>query len=82
MMGSEQRFKIGTTYTVRRSGRARRWTVVDVWKTYNSAGELVKLRYVSEAMAYGQPLRDHDVCDTTIARALNSTGNMKEDHHA
>ena len=46
-MAIEQRFAIGTKYKTR--GKAPRiCTEVDVLRTYNSAGELVKLRYVSQ----------------------------------
>ncbi len=43
-------------------------TVVDVLKTYNKAGELVKTRYVSEHEFLGQTVIDRDVCETTILR--------------
>ena len=43
-------------------------TVVDVLKTYNKAGELVKTRYVSEHEFLGQTVVDRDVCETTILR--------------
>jgi len=45
-------------------------TVVDIYKTYNSKGELVKTRYVSEHEFMGQKLRDYDVVAVTIKRGL------------
>lgn len=65
----KQRFEIGTKYM----GRGKRiCTVVDVYRTYNSAGELVKLRYVSTHEFMGQVITDYDVVDTTIARNIIS----------
>lgn len=61
------RFPIGASYTP--SGKAKRqYVVTDILRTYNAAGELVRLRYVGKSEIMGQPLFDHDVCDTTIAR--------------
>lgn len=68
-MTIEQRFPIGTTYTPR--GKvARLHTITDVYKTYNSAGDLVRLRYVATHVFAGQTVTDYDVCDTTIAMGL------------
>lgn len=65
----QPRFAVGTTF--RSHGKhPRECTVVDVWRTYNSMGELVKLRYVATHQFMGQTLTDYDVCDTTIARNL------------
>lgn len=63
----EQRFPIGTQFRTR--GKAPRLcTVVDVLKTYNAAGELVRLCYVATHEFMGQTLTDSDVVDATIAR--------------
>ena len=57
---------IGTKYKTR--GKAPKLcTVVDILKTYNSKGELVKIRYVSEHEFCGQIVTNHDVVATTIA---------------
>ena len=73
-IADNQRFPIGTTYTKYvGSGKAkhvREYTVRDVLRTYNSAGELVNLRYVVSHSFCGQDVFDYDVPDTTIARAL------------
>lgn len=61
------RFAIGTVYTNR---RGQECTVVDVLKTFNSAGQLVKVRYVAEHQIMGQSVSDSDVNEATIARAL------------
>lgn len=62
----EPKFPIGQQYKTR--GKAPRLcTVVDIHKTYNAAGELVKLRYVATHDFAGQVIADRDVCETTIA---------------
>lgn len=67
----EQRFPIGTTYAktfgASKNSYTRNYTVTDVHRTYNNAGELVKLRYVVEHPFANQILTDYDVSDTTIA---------------
>ena len=70
-MTTEQRFQIGTRYLTRGSNPRKPplvHTVVDVHRTFNSRGELVKLRYVSEHIFCGETIKEFDVCDTTIAR--------------
>lgn len=60
------RFSIGQTFKTR--GKAPRLcTVVDILTTFNSAGELVKTRYIATHEFAGQIVTDHDVCETTIA---------------
>ncbi|MNK14374.1 hypothetical protein D3C87_324920 [compost metagenome] len=63
------RFPIGTQYLTR-GKRKDLCTVVDVLRTYNSAGELVSIRYVTTHDFCGQSVKDHDVVDTTIAMGL------------
>lgn len=62
-------YKIGTKYS---SGgkHPRVCTVTDIYKTYNSKGELVKVRYEAQHEFAGQIVNDHDVCAVTIARNL------------
>jgi hypothetical protein len=45
-------------------------TVTDILKTYNSAGDLVKTRYVAEHDFLGQKVTDRDVCLVTIVKGL------------
>jgi hypothetical protein len=63
------RFPIGTQYLTR-GKRKDLCTVVDILKTYNNAGELVNIRYVTEHEFCGQMVRDRDVVDPTIAMNL------------
>ena len=51
-----------------RGKHPRLCTVVDKLETYNSKGELVKTRYVSEYTFLGQTVTDRDVLDITILR--------------
>lgn len=62
-----QRFEIGTTYKSYRDGRY--YTIVDVHKTYNSAGKMIALSYVTEHEFLGQKVGRHGVTDTEIARS-------------
>lgn len=65
------RFNVGQKF--KSAGKhARLCTIVDVWRTYNVAGELVRIRYVATHEFNGQIITDHDVVDTTIARGLQS----------
>jgi hypothetical protein len=48
-------------------------TVVDIYKTYNVANELVKTRYVATHDFMGQPIADYDVCAVTIQRGHVTT---------
>lgn len=59
-------WNIGTTYKTR-GKHPKLCTVVDVLKTYNSVGELVSTRYVSEHEFCGQIVTDRDVVAATIA---------------
>lgn len=62
----KNRFNIGQTFTTR--GKSpRECTVIDILRTYNSAGEMVRLRYVATHTFMGQTVTDSDVCETTIA---------------
>ena len=61
-----QTFPIGTKFMTR--GKCpKRCTVVDILKTYNHAGELVRIRYVATHDWMGQTLVDETVTHTTIA---------------
>lgn len=64
------RFKIGQQYTTKHGKATRLHTIVDILRTYNDKGGLVKVCYVATHELMGQAIVDHEVCDTTIARAL------------
>lgn len=64
-------YPIGTRFKTR-GKHPRLCAVVDVWRTYNAAGELVRLRYVATHDFMGQPVIDYDVCAASIAMGLQS----------
>lgn len=68
----DARFAIGTQFKSH-GKHPRICTVTDILRTYNSAGQLVKVRYVATHEIFGQIVSDSDVCDTTIARAIIAT---------
>lgn len=62
-------FPIGTVFKTR--GKApKTCVIVDVLKTYNSAGELVKTRYVATHEFMGQTITDREVLPTTVAMGI------------
>lgn len=68
-MATEPRFPIGTMYQT--SGKAPRLcSVVDIHRTYDNAGNLVRLDYVTTHIFAGQFIREIGVGETTIARGL------------
>lgn len=62
----EAKYPIGTTFATR-GKHPKLCTVTDILKTYNSRGELVKIRYVATHLFAGQVVTDSDVVETTIA---------------
>jgi hypothetical protein len=58
-------FPIGHQFKTR--GKVSRLcTVTDILKTYNNAGDLVKIRYVATHEFLGQIVKE-EVCETTVA---------------
>ena len=65
----QPRFSVGQCFVP--LGKVRRMCkVIDILRTYNMAGELVKLRYVATHPLMGQVVTDCDVTEATIARGL------------
>jgi hypothetical protein len=62
-------YAIGTKYKTR-GKHPNTCTITDIYKTYNSAGDLVKVRYEAQHEFCGQIVKDHDVCQATIAMGL------------
>lgn len=69
-MTTEPRFPIGTRFIPAGRKVKNVWRVVDIWRTYDSAGNLVRVRYVAAHDFLGQTVTDCDVIETTIARGL------------
>lgn len=63
-------YAIGTRFIKVGDKAKRTWTVIDILKTYNHAGEMVMTRYVAQTEIMSQVMTDHDVVKTTIARGL------------
>jgi hypothetical protein len=59
-------YPIGTQYRPR-GKKDYVCTVTDVFKTYNSKGELVSVTYESQHLFCGQMVTDRNVISTTIA---------------
>lgn len=64
-------YAIGTKFMT--GGKSPKQCVVtDIYTTTNSAGEVVRVRYVATHSFLGQVVADYDVCDVTIAKGLIS----------
>ncbi len=64
---------IGTKFIKQRgknTNKERVETVTDILKTYNSAGEHIKTRYVATHQFCGQTVTDSDVLGVTIQKGL------------
>jgi len=66
-MSITPRFKIGTRFIRRKTKRQDVETIIDIYTTTNSKGEIVRIRYVAELDFMGQAVIDFDVYDSTIA---------------
>jgi hypothetical protein len=67
----EPKYKIGQQFTSRGKGKIRNlYTITDIYRTYNSANELVRIRYVCTHEFMGQIVTNYDVIETTICRSL------------
>jgi hypothetical protein len=60
------KYSIGTQFKSR-GKHPRLYTVIDIHRTYNAAGEMVKLRYVATFELMGQKVTDYDVVETSIS---------------
>ncbi len=70
----EMLIALGTEYQSR-GKHPRLCTVTDILRTYNAAGEMVRVRYVATHPGpLGQIVTDHDVCDATIGLGLHALG--------
>jgi len=69
------KYPIGTKFFSR--GKSQNLcTVVDVLRTYNSAEDLVRVRYVCTHEFMGQTVTDYDVPETSITMALAQNGEV------
>lgn len=68
------RFPIGLTFKRKRFPKAKEFTeyrIDDIYKTFNNAGELVRIEYLISHEFAGQRITEF-VVDTTIARCLSN----------
>ena len=66
-----QKYGVGTNF-IRKSGKRKNKqveTITDVYRTYNNANELIKIRYVATHEFIGNTITDYDVLETTISRS-------------
>ena len=71
-MNNSTTYSIDTKF-VRASGKQKSRkieTIVDIFTTRNSAGDIVKLQYVATHEVMGQLVTDYDIPLATIARAI------------
>jgi hypothetical protein len=61
----EPRYPIGLKFKPR-GKHAQVHTITDILRTYNAAGELVAVRYVTEHTLAGHVITSRDICETTI----------------
>lgn len=64
------KFKIGQTF-MPYGKHPKLNTIIDIHTTTNSAGEVVKFRYVATHEFMGQVITDYDVNETTVARGIS-----------
>lgn len=65
-MINEPKYRIGQRFkTAGKNPRIA--TVIDIYKTYNNAGNLVKIRYVAQYPSVLNIVTDYDVCEASIA---------------
>lgn len=67
------KYPIGMKFKTRHKS-PRLCTIVDIHKTYNSKGELVRSVYVTEHEFMGQVVREQNVVQTTIDMGLMEHG--------
>ena len=62
--------QIGTKF-MNRDKNQKECTVIDIYKTYNNAGDLVKTNYVATHDFCGQIVTVYDIPAATICRGIN-----------
>lgn len=68
-MTAESVYPIGTRF-MSRGKHPRECVVRDILRTYNAAGDLVRVRYVATHELMGQSVADHDVTGVAIGMGL------------
>lgn len=74
MLDENNTFPIGTKYMTR-GKHPRLCTVTDILRTYNSANDLVQIRYIATHPLAGQTVTDRDVHHATISIGVSLLAN-------
>ena len=77
-MTSDVKFILGTHFIPRSDMPHCIYTVIDVWRTFNWQGDLVKVEYVAEHSLAGQRIESHE-CETTIAMGIENMLKIEKD---
>ena len=80
-MTSDVKFMLGTHFIPRGDKAHCIYTVIDVWRTFNWQGDLVKVEYVAEHSLAGQRIESHE-CETTIAMGIENMLKIEKDQSA
>ena len=65
-------YSIGTKFLSVNGKIKRLCTITDIWKTYDAATNLVKLRYVADHDGpLGGVITDYDISPVTVARGID-----------
>jgi hypothetical protein len=66
---NQPKYAVGTKY-MSRGKCPKLCTVTDILRTYNSANELVRVRYVATHDMLGNTITDHDVAECAVSMGL------------
>lgn len=72
-LGSQlnEKHSIGLVFHLKKGkSKKEEYKIIDYHVTYNSRHDIVKFRYVTEHDFLGQKVRDYDVCQITIDKAI------------
>lgn len=77
-MTSDVKFILGTHFIPRSDKAHCVYTVIDVWRTFNWQGDLVRIEYIAEHSLAGQRIESHE-CETTIAMGIENMLKIEKD---
>jgi len=75
---SDIKFMLGTHFIPRSDKAHCIYTVIDVWRTFNWRGDIVRIEYVAEHSLAGQRIESHE-CETTIAMGIENMERIEKD---
>ena len=77
-MTGDVKFMLGTHFIPRSDKAHCIYTVIDVWRTFNWQGDLVRIEYVAEHSLAGQRIESRE-CETTIAMGIENMARIERD---